>query len=126
MSTKMLGVGGRGLGWKKVWIELGSLELYPNYPNDPNHANSLGMSQTKAFATTSLPDMWHLTFDTWHMTHDMWHMVWGEHSLKILAPKLFRLGIDNISKILSNRMTYSISEIMKKVIIEQPLLHHVC
>ena len=45
MSTKTLGVVGRGLGRQKVGIELGSLELYTNYPNYPN---SLGMFQTKA------------------------------------------------------------------------------
>ena len=41
-STKMLGVFGRHLGRQKDGIEMGSGELYPNYPN------SLGMFQTKA------------------------------------------------------------------------------
>ena len=42
MSTKTLGVVGRGSGRKQVGIELGLGELYPNYPN------SSEMFQTEA------------------------------------------------------------------------------
>ena len=41
MSTKTLGVVGRGLGWQKVGIELGSFVFYPN-------SSQPGMFQTFA------------------------------------------------------------------------------
>ena len=47
MSTKTLGVVGRGLGQQKVGIELGSGKLYPNYPH------SLGMFQAKAIGSVN-------------------------------------------------------------------------
>ena len=51
MSTKTIGVFGRGLGWQKVGIELGSFIFYPNssqpgmfqtfapYPNNVDKSN---------------------------------------------------------------------------------------
>ena len=41
MSTKMIGVVGRGSGWQKVGIELGSFFFYPN-------SSQPGMFQTFA------------------------------------------------------------------------------
>ena len=43
----------------------------------------------------------------WHVKHDMWHKVGGEHSLKISAPKLLRVGIDSVLKILNERDQFS-------------------
>ena len=55
------------------------------------------------------PDTWHLTPDTWHRTPDTWHMVGVEHSLKSLAPRPLRFGIDSVLNILNERMTYRIN-----------------
>ena len=50
-------------------------------------------------------DTWHATPDKWHVTPAIWHMVGGEHSLKISAPQLLLFGIDNVLKILNERIT---------------------
>ena len=53
------------------------------------------------------PDMWHVTCDIWHVTHDKWHIVEAKHSFNISAPRLLRLGIVSVLKILNERMTES-------------------
>ena len=39
-------------------------------------------------------------------------MLGGEHSLKMLAPQLLRLGIDSVLKILNVRITYRMHELI--------------
>ena len=39
-------------------------------------------------------------------------MVGGEHYLKISAPQLLRFGIDSVLKILNERITQSMNELM--------------
>ena len=48
------------------------------------------------------------------MTCDMWHMVGGEHSLKISAPQLLRFGMDSVLKILNERITQLVNELMNE------------
>ena len=45
----------------------------------------------------------------------MQHMVGGEHSLKISAPWLLRFGIYSVLKIIPQRMTKSLNELMNDV-----------
>ena len=80
-------------------------------------------------------DMGHLTPDTWHRTPDNWHVtcnMWpvtrggGEHSLKILAPQLFRFWKDSVVKIFPQRITQLVPKLITKVFVEQPWLHRVC
>ena len=42
----------------------------------------------------------------------MWHMVGGEHSLKISAPNLLRFGIDRVLKILNQKISQLIIQLM--------------
>ena len=43
-----------------------------------------------------------------------------------LAPQLFWFGIDGVKRIMNERITYSMNDLMTKVFIEQPRLHRVC
>ena len=57
-------------------------------------------------------DMWHMTCDMWHVTHDMWQVGGGEPSLKISAPQLLRFPSEGLLKIISQRMTNGVNELM--------------
>ena len=76
--------------------------------------------------------MWHLTPDTWHLTRDTWHLTcdtwWGVNILsKFQLPSSFGLGGKGIWRSGGKgSLTWSISEWITKVFIEQPRLHQVC
>ena len=40
-------------------------------------------------------------------------MVGGEHSLKISAPQLLKFGIDSVLKILNERITHSMNQLIR-------------
>ena len=52
---------------------------------------------------------WHVTRDTWHLTPDMGHFVGGEHSVKISASYLFRIGRERDLKIWRKRISQSVN-----------------
>ena len=59
------------------------------------------------------------------MTPDKWHMVGGEHSLKMSALQLLRFGINSVLKILSERITDWMNDLLlvTEVMVEKPRLH---
>ena len=66
--------------------------------------------------------MWHMTCmtcDKLYVTRDMGHVVWGEHSLKMSAPKLLRFE-DLEEK--ADWLTDWHTELITKVFVEQPRL----
>ena len=56
--------------------------------------------------------IWHVTCDMWLVTYDMWHMMGGEHSLKMSAPQLIRLGIDSVLKIWRKSISEWLNELI--------------
>ena len=69
--------------------------------------------------------MWQVRGDLWHVTYDMcdmWHAVGGEHSLKILGPKLKRYRSEGVLKIFPQTISQVMHELVTKVFAEQPWL----
>ena len=71
------------------------------------------------------PDTWHLKQYTWHVTCDTWWEV--KILLKFQVPSLYGLGVKVEWRLGGKgRVNESDSELMTKVIVEQPRLHRVC
>ena len=69
-------------------------------------------------------DKWHMTHDTWHVTRDMWHLVGVNILSKFKLPSSYGLGWQWLED--SEQKDHRITELIKKVFVEQPQLHRVC
>ena len=68
--------------------KLGSLKLYSNL-------KSYIVTKKQQFEVLNMSQI----LCKWQKERTMWHMVGGEHSFKMSAPQLLRLGIDSVLKI---------------------------
>ena len=83
------------------------------------------------FACIHFPLRWRGRSDTWHVTHDTWHMThsvgWTfSQNFSFLALPVWEWQCFEYISTNHQLLSYSITQLITKLFVEQPRLHRVC